>query len=91
MMMCQATIAATLDTYSARPVNLSLTGIGLSMAASLEPGAIVHLSLLNSPCLFSVQRTAEVRYIMPQAAGVSLVGCEFLEPLASNELRLLLI
>jgi hypothetical protein len=74
----------------ARVRDISTTGIGLLLEQPLKPGAVLILRLQVSDGRLSRPLPARVMHSTPQPDGGWLVGCQFVRPLGSQQLRALL-
>jgi PilZ domain len=90
LMTCLVTTDSDSKSYAAKPRNLSLTGMAFSLPVPIAPNTVFYVTLTNALCLYTVIRAAEVRYNYDGDLETFITGCEFLEPLTHEELRMLL-
>jgi|SRR6516164_7400442 hypothetical protein len=77
------------DQMRAGIVDVSETGVGLTMSRPIAPETALEVTLVNAPGLFACTRTAFVRYVRSGVAGGFHIGCEFDTPLGHGELTCL--
>jgi PilZ domain len=85
----RAFIAASYKTLSARVLDLSRHGVGLSLTQPLEQGTQLTVEL-ESHGAVGFELLAEIVNVAPQADGSWRCGCRLVWPISEDELQLLL-
>ena len=74
----------------AQVLNISASGIGLSVPSSLETGALLNVDLLDKAGRIARTMLACVVHTTQRAAGDYAIGCNFIRELCEDELQSLL-
>ena len=77
-------------TYDAQVLNVSVSGVGLMLNDSIEPGALINLRLYSSAGKLARTILACVVHSTERAGGELVVGCNFIRELGEDELAGLL-
>jgi c-di-GMP-binding flagellar brake protein YcgR len=85
----RAFFANSSKSVQAAVVDISLGGIGLVLDAYVEPGTLVGIELGNGGSQTVADRIASVSYAKPTGDGRWRCGCEWVHPLAPEELQFL--
>jgi hypothetical protein len=72
-------------------LDISVSGLGLLLDRALDAGTLLFVELESSPESAPVELLARVVRSAPAAANEWTVGCEFVNPLAEEDLAAILL
>lgn len=83
---CRVIVTMGKGSYPATILDLSLGGVGFAFSQSIDPGKLVIAMLTNPERAFSKLLCLRVVHCTEEEDGQFIVGCEFMNPLAEEEL-----
>lgn len=88
--VCQLTAGGNCNVWWASVLDISASGIGLTVARRFEPGTLLAIGVENRAREFSHMLVARVVHVRKDTAGRYLIGAKFINPLGEGELQALL-